>query len=87
MKEQSNKLLDKDGNPITKEIIESKLREIYDKAEPLLQRCEWKENGKVYHTWKISAPGGPGRRAISGYTNDAGAKMIQKAMEEWVKII
>lgn len=37
MKEQSNKLLDKDGNPITKEIIESKLREIYEKAEPLLQ--------------------------------------------------
>lgn len=85
MEEQNNKLLDKDGNPITKEIIESKLKEIFIDSEPLLKKCEWEEDGKIYHTWKINAGKHESGRIVTGYTNDAGAEMMQKAMEEWIK--
>jgi hypothetical protein len=74
-------LLDKDGNAITKEIVEEKLCEIYgeEPMKPLLEKCEWEEDGEIYHTWKINSPAG------SGYTNDAGAAQVNKAIEDWVK--
>lgn len=82
---EKKQLLDKDGNPNTKEYIEKVLKETMGEMKPLLEKCEWEEDGHLYHTWKINSPAGPGRRAVSGYTNDAGARQIQKAMEEWVK--
>jgi hypothetical protein len=84
---ENKQLLDRNGNVITKEIIEEKLRKIYEEEpmRPLLEKCEWEEAGEIYHTWKINIPGGPGRRATVGYTNDAGAAQINKAIEDWVK--
>lgn len=80
----NKQLLDKDGNVITKEYIDKVLKETMGEMKPLLEKCEWEEGGHLCHTWKINSPVGPGKRAVSVYTNDAGAAQIQKAMEEWV---
>lgn len=73
--EENKQLLDKDGNPITKERMKEMLGEIFGKAiAPLLEKCEWEQDGHVYHTWKING----GR----GYTNDAGAEQINEAIKK-----
>jgi hypothetical protein len=83
---EKKQLLDSQGNPITPERMKEMLQEIYDKQsmKPLLERCEWEEDGKLYHCWKINTPAGEGKKAVTGYTNDAGAEQIQNAMKEWV---
>lgn len=65
---------------ITKEELESKLKEIYKEGidnEPLVQKCEWEEDGVLYHTWKINS--GNGRIA---YTNDAGIEQLNEAIKK-----
>lgn len=71
---EKKQLLDKDGNPITKERIEEVFKELYKDVPPLLERVEWEEDGQTCHTWKIN-----GGRA---YTNDAGAEMIREALKK-----
>lgn len=79
-------LLDAKGNPITKERIEEVMREVFkEPMKPLLELCEWEEDGQIYHIWKINAGKGESGRQVTGYTNDAGVAQIQKAMEDWVK--
>lgn len=87
MQEDKKVLLDSQGNPITKEMIEEQLKKLYEDIpyKPLLEECVWEEDGEMYHCWKINSPAGPGKRATVGYTNDAGAAQIQKALENWVK--
>lgn len=82
---EEKKLLDKDGKEITKERIEEVMKEVYKDTPPLLEKCEWEEDGQVYHTWKINAGKHESGRQVTGYTNDAGAAQIQKALEEWIK--
>ena len=65
---------------ITKEELESKLKEIWKEEEPLIKNEKWVENGEQYSAWKI---GTGGRGTV--YTGDAGAAMVQKAMEEECK--
>ena len=81
--EQSKQLLDKDGNILTKERIEEVMKEIFNKPfKPLLERCEWEEDGKLYHCWKTNSSASKGKRAVSGYTNDAGAAQINDAIRK-----
>lgn len=75
-------LLDAMGNPITKKRLEEVFSEIFKTdMKPLLELCEWEEDGEHYHCWKINAGKGEDGRQITGYTNDAGAKQIHEAMK------
>jgi hypothetical protein len=85
MQEDRKVLLDNQGNPITKEMIEERLNEIYKSTEPLMKRHEWEEDGQLCHSWQINIPATPSTRAVAMWTNDAGAAQIQKAIEKLVK--
>lgn len=77
---EKKQLLDKDGNPITKERIEEVMREVFKDQEPWIKNDKWVEDGVQYSSWRI---GTGGRGTV--YTGDAGAARIQKAIEEYVK--
>jgi len=66
---------------LTKEEIEQTLQEIYGKEE-WIQRCEWEEDGKIYHCWKISIPATENSREVDAITNDAGIAYINELMRK-----
>lgn len=66
---------------LTKEEIEQTLQDIYGKEE-WIQRCEWEEDGKIYHCWKISIPATENTRAVDAITNDAGMAQIHEAIKK-----
>jgi hypothetical protein len=70
------KLIDKDGNPVTKECIEEVFREAFKDSSPFIEKKEWEEEGTKYHAYKVNT----GRGVM--YTNDAGVQAINEAMKK-----
>ena len=76
--------MEQENRGFSKEEMEKVFREIYKDTPPLLEKCEWIEGDKICHTWKINVPAGEGTRAVTGYTNDAGAAQINETIRKMV---
>lgn len=76
--ENNKQLLDKDGNPITKEMIEKVFEEQFKDFDSGIKHYE----GPGYEYWTVKTPASEGRRAVSVTMNKAAFKQFNDAIRE-----
>ena len=75
--------MEQENSKFSKEEMEKVFQEIYKDTPPLLEKCEWEEDGQLYHCWKINmGERTENNRGGFGYTNDAGAAQMNEAIRK-----